>query len=211
MRLQKTWITNRMKRHIANTDKLYQLWIKTKAEHDYKKYKKKRKELNMENKIAKQNAVQNKIKQNDPKELYRQNKKMKRTDTQVKNCGELYVEDCNKNFVTACDKQNRTSAPKWKSQQVEQPQSMFLRPVTDDEILKIIATLKNKKSVGKDGVDVRVLKKAAQIVSPYLKAAFNKRISEGVFPQSMKIANVVPIFEAGEKISLKLQTNLNFG
>ena len=200
MRLQKTWITNRMKRHIANRDKLYQLWIKTKAEHDYKKYKKKRKELNMENKIAKQNAVQNKIKQNDPKELYRQNKKMKRTDTQVKNCGELYVEDCNKNFVTACDKQNRTSAPKWKSQQVEQPQSMFLRPVTDDEILKIIATLKNKKSVGKDGVDVRVLKKAAQIVSPYLKAAFNKRISEGVFPQSMKIANVVPIFEAGEKI-----------
>ena len=124
---------------------------------------------------------------------------MKGTDTQVKNFGGLSVEDFNKYFVTACDKQNNTSAPKWKSQQVDQPQSMFLRPVNDDEILKIIATLKNKKSVGKDSVDVRVLKKAAQIVSPYLKTAFNKCISEGVFPQSMKIAKVVPIFKAGEK------------
>ena len=59
--------------------------------------------------------------------------------------------------------------------------------------------MKNKKFVGKDVVDVKDLKKAAQIVSPYLKTAFNKCISEGVFPQSMKIAKVVPIFKAGEK------------
>ena len=85
----------------------------------------------------------------------------------MKTCGELSVEDFNKYFVTACDKQNNTSAPKSKSQQVDQPQSMFLRPVTDDEILKIVATLKHKKSVRKDGTDVRVFKKVAQIVRPY--------------------------------------------
>ena len=61
-----------MKRHIANRDKLYQLWIKTKAEHDYKKYKKKRKEVNMEIKVAKRNEVQNKLKQNILKEMCRQ-------------------------------------------------------------------------------------------------------------------------------------------
>ena len=196
---QKTWITNRIKRHIANRDKLYQLWIKTKSEHDYETYKKKRNEVNMEIKIAKRNEVQNKVKQNNPKELYRHIKKMKGSDTQVKNCGELSVEDFNEYFVTACDKQNNTPAAKWKSQQVDQPQSMFLRPVTDDEVLKVIASLKNKKSVGEDGIDVRVLKKAAQVVSPYLKTAFNKCISEGVFPQCMKIAKVVPIFKTGEK------------
>ena len=37
---RKTWITNRINRHIASKDKLYQLWIKAKAEHDYEKYKK---------------------------------------------------------------------------------------------------------------------------------------------------------------------------
>ena len=90
-------------------------------------------------------------------------------------------------------------AHKWKSQQADQQQSMYFFPVTEDEILKIIAKLKNKKSVGMDGINVRVLKKAAHIVSPYLKTAFNKCVSEGVFPQSMKIAKVIPIFKAGEK------------
>ena len=61
----------------------------------------------METKIAKRNEVQNKIKQNNPKELLRQiEKKMKGTDIQVKNCGEIDVEDFNKYFVTDCDKQN---------------------------------------------------------------------------------------------------------
>ena len=72
---------------------------------------------------------------------------------------------------------------------------MFVRPITDDEQLKIIATLKNKKSVGKDGIDVRVLKKLAQVVGPYLSTAFNKCILEGVFPKRMKTAQV-PMFEA---------------
>ena len=55
---------------------------------------------------------------------------------------------------------------------------MFLRPVTVEEILIIIETLKNKKSVANDGIDVRVcVMKAAQNVSSYLKAAFNKCIS----------------------------------
>ena len=81
----------------------------------------------------------------------------------------LFIEDFNEYFVTACYKQNNTAAPKSKSQQVNQPQSLFLRPVTHDEILKFIATLENKKSVQKDGIDVRVLKKAAQIVNPYMR------------------------------------------
>ena len=75
---------------------------------------------------------------------------------------------------------------------------MFLRPVFDDETLKIIATLKNKKSVRKDGMDVRVFKKGAQINSPHLKTAFNKCISDGVFPQSIKIAKIFPVFKSGE-------------
>ena len=164
----------------------------------------------MEIKIAKRNEFQNEIKQNNPKELYRHIKKIKGTDTQVEKCGELSVENVNKNFVTACDKQNNTSAPKWKSQQVDQPQSMFLHPETDDEILKIIATLKNKKSVGKDGVDVRVLMKAAQIDSPYLKTAFNKCISEGIFLQSMKTAKLFPIFKVREKSQLQISDQSQF-
>ena len=37
--LNKSWITNRIRRHIAIEDKLYQLWLKTKSEEHYEKYK----------------------------------------------------------------------------------------------------------------------------------------------------------------------------
>ena len=83
---------------------------------------------------------------------------------------ELSADDFNNYFITACDTQTTNSAHQWKSHQVEQPQSMFLAPVTDDEILKTIARkMQNKKSVGIDDMDVRILKKAAKIVSPYIK------------------------------------------
>ena len=37
---RKAWVKNRIKRHTANRDKHYQLWIKTKSNEDYEKYKK---------------------------------------------------------------------------------------------------------------------------------------------------------------------------
>ena len=74
---KKSWITNRIKRHIANRDKHYQLWIKTKSNEDYEKYKKKRNEVKMEIKKAKRNEVQTEIDQNNSRELFRYVKKEK--------------------------------------------------------------------------------------------------------------------------------------
>ena len=56
---------------------------------------------------------------------------------------------------------------KWTSQQRYQSQSMYFFPVTNDVIYTFIAKLKNKKSVGLDGVNVRILNAAAQIITPY--------------------------------------------
>ena len=94
---------------------------------------------------------------------------MKGTDTQVKVSSELSVDDFNNYFITACDTQTTNLAHQSKSQQVDQPQSMFFASVTDDEILKFIARLINKKSVGIDGIDVRILKKAAKLLVHILK------------------------------------------
>ena len=91
-------------------------------------------------------------------------------------------------------------ASKRTSQQEYQSQSLYFSPVTNNEIYKFIAELKNKKSVEFDGMKLRILKAAAQFITPYLKTAFNKCISGGVFTKAMKIAKVVPIFKDGEKI-----------
>ena len=192
---KKSWITNRIKRHIANRDKHYHLWLKTKSSVDYEKYRKKRNEVNMEIKNAKWNEVQCRIDHNNSRELFRYIKKVNGTLNQVAKCD--LSADFNNYFITAADTSDTILTHRFKSQHVEQPQSIFMRPVTEDEVSKHISTLKNKKSVGMDCIEVAVLKKASRIVSPYLKTASNNCIHAGVFPQSMKIAKVIPIFKAG--------------
>ena len=68
---KKSWITNRIKRHIANKDELYQLWIKTKSNKYYAKYKKKRNEVNMKIKEAKRNEIQIELDHNISEERFR--------------------------------------------------------------------------------------------------------------------------------------------
>ena len=54
---RKTWITNRIKRHIKILDQLFQLWLKSKPEKAHLEYKNKRNEINMEVKLAERRDV----------------------------------------------------------------------------------------------------------------------------------------------------------
>ena len=65
--------------------------------------------------------------------------------------------------------------------------------------MKHISTLKIKKSVEMECIEVAVLKKESQIVTPYLKIDFNKCMYAGVIPQRIKIAKEIQNFKAGEK------------
>ena len=141
---KKTWITNRIKRHIAIKDKLYQLWLKTKSEEHYEKYKKKRNEVNMEIKIAKRNDVQFKIDRSSPKESFRYIKSMKGENSQVKISSKLSADDFNNYFITACDQQKVIQVTgKCIYDQGYQPQTLFFYRVTEIEIANLIATLNN--------------------------------------------------------------------
>ena len=152
-----------------------------------------RNEVNMEIRKEKRNEDPN-----SSKELFGFVKKLKGSTNQVTKCGDLSVEDFSNYFITAVDTSDTILTHHRKSQQAEQTQSIFLRPVTDAEVMQHISTLKNKKPVGMDCIEVVVLKKASQIVSPYLTTAFNKCIYAGVFPQSMKMTKLILILNAGE-------------
>ena len=202
---KKSWIANRIRRHIAIKDKLYQLWLKTKSEEHYEKYKKKRHEVNMEIKIAKRNDVQFKIDRSSPKEFFRYIKSMKGENSQVKISSKLSADDFNNYFITACDQQKVIQVTgKCVYDQGYQLQTLFFYRVTEIEKANLIATLKNKNSVGSDGISSKILKTAAPIKSSYLKTAFNECIAECVFPRSLKIAKIIPIFKAGDR---KLTSN----
>ena len=70
-----------------------------------------------------------------------------------------------------------------------------------EEVCTIIKDSKNKKSIGFDGIDVKILKHSAEIICKYLCISLNKCISEGIFLRIMKIAKVISIHKAGKKAS----------
>ena len=82
--------------------------------------------------------------------------------------------------------------------QGDYPHSFFFSPVTSVEIDNIIRALKNKPSHF-NCIPAIVLKFISRIVSPIIMCIVNRSIENGIFPDSLKIAKVVPIFKHGNK------------
>ena len=55
------------------------------------------------------------------------------------------------------------------------------------------------KSVRSDVPIIRFVKLSAKITSPYISKLYNKSVEHGVFPESLKYAEVVPIYKNGKK------------
>ena len=80
--------------------------------------------------------------------------------------------------------------------------SIFLSPVTDEEILDIVHNAKGKRSSGCDGIDMCLVKQIVPFVLAPLKHVSYTSLEMGVFPDAMKIARVVLLFKAGDQQNL---------
>jgi len=80
----------------------------------------------------------------------------------------------------------------------ENHNSMFLQAVTETELTKEISKLNSKKSCGPDGITAKVVKACPELLSPLLHI-INLSFKNGVFPDYMKIAKVIPIFKKNER------------
>jgi hypothetical protein len=66
--------------------------------------------------------------------------------------------------------------------------SMFLAPVTEDEVLNVTSKLKGKFSVGCDEIREKLVKESIQFDKKTLTFMFNISLCSGTFPDLMKIA-----------------------
>ena len=57
--------------------------------------------------------------------------------------------------------------------------------------------MKLKKAVRENDVDNQFLKYSTRVISPYLSDFFNWCVEQGVFPNVLKIAEIVPIYKRG--------------
>ena len=74
--------------------------------------------------------------------------------------------------------------------------SIFLNPTNSREIETLIKDLVPKNSSGHDNLSNKLLKKLLPAMLEPLTILFNKSLSEGVFPEVMKKADVIPLYKA---------------
>ena len=109
---------------------------------------------------------------------------------------EEIADKLNENFISMVDNlmQNNTysnlpSVPLNQSDRV--PNSFFLSPFTVPEVVKSINSLNVNKSSRSDVPKIKFLKMSVNIISPIIVNIFNKCITHGKFPISLKLAEVV--------------------
>ena len=78
--------------------------------------------------------------------------------------------------------------------------SMFLAPTNKYEIENLISNLPNKNSSGYDLINNKLLKLINKEIAVPLEIVFNQSIACGIFPDKMKLAEVVPLYKSKSRI-----------
>lgn len=71
--------------------------------------------------------------------------------------------------------------------------------ITTEQVLSYTSILDSSKATGLDGLGPKIIKLAANSLSPQIAALINKSIISGTFPSQLKCAKVLPIFKSGTK------------
>lgn len=79
-----------------------------------------------------------------------------------------------------------------------QQESIFLKPITNQEIIRITKELKNKHSSGIDGIPTSIIKYCVEGIKEILCYVINNSLTYGIFPENLKMAQVKPIYKKGD-------------
>ena len=77
------------------------------------------------------------------------------------------------------------------------PQTFFLTPVHPNELCSIISNLK-KSSAKLNSLPCSILKRFSYVFSHPLSVLINESFRTGIFPDDLKLAEVIPIFKGGD-------------
>ena len=110
----------------------------------------------------------------------------------------------NNYFVSIADNLIKKSSSSLNSSSYVSPivrnsNSIFLNPVTSTAINSFIKNMDPNKSNSSDSPKTSFLKISAEVISPILSLLMNICIKEGVFPDRLKKAEVIPIFKSGKR------------
>ena len=71
-------------------------------------------------------------------------------------------------------------------------------PSSTDEVDQLIENLNDKKTLRSSGVETRFIKYSKSIISPVISDLFNLCVNKGVFPNCLKIAEIISVYKKGD-------------
>lgn len=141
---------------------------------------------------------------NSPREI-RSNNELISDPLSISNCFNNYFVEVIDNLINGApsdlelrDDHNETTY----IDQIEIKTPFRCRPVDEEELDKIILTLKTKSSSGHDEVPLKLIKYVGKSLLKPLLHLINSSLITGIFPDCLKISKVVPIYKKGERYEI---------
>ncbi|KAK8754343.1 hypothetical protein OTU49_015693, partial [Cherax quadricarinatus] len=123
---------------------------------------------------------------------------LKSNSGQITDSDKDMCEILNTYFLSVFTQENTSDIPEI-TDYVEQDDKLCTIAVTSDMVLRQIEKLKPNKSPGPDELFARVLKECKDELSIPLANLFNISLQTGIVPDKWKMANVIPIYKAGDR------------
>ena len=79
-------------------------------------------------------------------------------------------------------------------------ETIFLSPTTPADIESLINCIKPNKAIGPNSIPTKILKEFKTELSEPLSDMINVSFNKGIFPDFLKVANVIPKHKKGEKL-----------
>ena len=81
--------------------------------------------------------------------------------------------------------------------------NMSFSQISEEAVMEVLNNLKQKLSCGHDGISSRLLKASKTVVCKPLTLIINQTLTSGIFPDTLKIAKIIPLFKKGDKTLLE--------
>ena len=215
-RSRKTWLTKGLKKSIKHKNKLYVPFLKMSTlsnKNAYKEYKRflqkilRQAERNYYQSLLYENRNHLRKSWNIIKQIINRNKRQSVSDSflldgKIVSDKNVISGSFNKFFVNvgANLAKNIPSTNLDPTSYIsgENASSMFLLPTDSHEVQKIVSGLK-QASPGWDDISSRVIKESCDSYLTPLTHIFNLSLSQGIVPEELKVAKVIPLYKADDE------------
>ena len=80
---------------------------------------------------------------------------------------------------------------------------MSFSQISEEAVMEVLNNLKLKLSCGHDGISSRLLKASKNVICKPLTLIINQTLTSGIFPDTLKIAKIIPLFKKGDRTLLE--------